>query len=228
MPACRVGLHHIPPDVHAANRLQAMRSRGEHLLQMDDLARLLHDRVLFMLGDSMTFQITEAMRCAAAGSDGGLRTVRLSARAPQSMVDMCRRLMEEAGRVRACGCKASADKAWRASSCGLWADIADLQAKNGTFSATGFFMPKSNFTFAYDFDRVSKYVYVDHCYVCDAERRDCAKPVAAGPHRRRGLLNVCATHPLPSRVELAGVRSGARHKLAYYADTHGGSYALIC
>ena len=147
MAACLRG-QAIPPDPHAARRLQAMAARGERLHGMADLATMYRNRLLVMIGDSMSFQVTEAMRCAAASAPGGVRTVTLQARAPPSMVNTCRFLMREAGQERACGCHASADKAWRASSCGLWASLQDLEATRGAFTAMGFFMPAFNFTFS--------------------------------------------------------------------------------
>ena len=65
MAACLRG-QAIPPDPHAARRLQAMAARGERLHGMADLATMYRNRLLVMIGDSMSFQVTEAMRCAAA------------------------------------------------------------------------------------------------------------------------------------------------------------------
>ena len=132
---------------------------------MADLAGHLRHRALAVLGDSLSFQITESMRCAAASVEGGVHTVRLQARAPESMRRTCRFLMSEAGRERPCGCHASADKAWRNSACGVWRGPEHLDASNGTFTATAFHMPSFNFTFFYDFDGLNKYVYLDRCYV---------------------------------------------------------------
>ena len=205
---CSSGLGGIPPDAHSALRLHAMASRGERLQGMSDLAALLRNRMLVMLGDSMSFQVTEAMHCAAASAVGGVRTVRLRAKAPAAMVRTCRFLMQEAGKERPCGCRASADKAWRASACGLWTSLKDLEERDGHYTSIGFLMPAYNFTFLYDFDRVSKYIYESRCYVCDAlpRRGGCGAPLPTGPHRRRGLLDHCATtQPLPSRVELAAL-----------------------
>ena len=189
-----------------------MEQHGEALRSMLDLARLLENKVLIMLGDSMSFQVAESMRCAAAGLVGraGLRPVQLRAQAPAEMIETCRFLMGEAGQERGrCGCRASADKAWRgASSCSLWSSLDDLLQSNGTFTATGVVVSRFNFTLAYDLDRVNKYTYVDRCYLCDAAHRDCAAPPPSGPHHRRGLLDHCAAHPLPSRVALAA-RLGA-------------------
>ena len=197
---------HFPLPLQAV-RLQTSLQKfaGSCAQGMSDLAALLRNRMLVMLGDSMSFQVTEAMHCAAASAVGGVRTVRLRAKAPAAMVRTCRFLMQEAGKERPCGCRASADKAWRASACGLWTSLKDLEERDGHYTSIGFLMPAYNFTFLYDFDRVSKYIYESRCYVCDAlpRRGGCGAPLPTGPHRRRGLLDHCATtQPLPSRVEL--------------------------
>ena len=123
----------IPPDPHAAARLESMRSHGRTLNGIVNLAKSLRGKTVYFGGDSVTEQVTNALLCAAQREELPIEHVRRTLRAPDAMSRTCEQLMIAPG-LSNCACETTAFLAHGDSMCRVWGG---WRARGGQFQVSG-------------------------------------------------------------------------------------------